>query len=216
MAMSQPYPAAGDYPDPAPVLEEACAAHPADTGAALAFALARLGGPGSRMPMLVAPRRWLLEHGRPFAPAIVPHDACLLLIATRNEEDALWAMEQGLRSGALCGVIGAVERASLTQTRRLDFAAREGGSVAVLLRAQEGGLSAARRRWRIAAAPSAADPHDAKAPGGWRVQAELTRRRDGPPGNWILEQDDGTNRLRLVARLADHGLVADGRTIAAA
>ncbi|MDB5718079.1 MAG: hypothetical protein JWM38_1506, partial [Sphingomonas bacterium] len=128
----QPSSAGADYPAPAPMLEEACAANVGDEAAALAFALARLGGLSARLPMLVCPRRWLAEHGRPFAPAIMP-DAGLLLIATRNEEDALWAMEQALRSGAVAGVIGAVEKATLTQTRRLDFAARDGGGVAVLL-----------------------------------------------------------------------------------
>lgn len=215
MTMLHPSSASG-LPEISPLLEETCAIGPGDAGAALAFALARIGDLSARMAMLVAPRRWLSEHGRPFAPSIAPRDACLLLIATHSEADALWAMEQALRSGAVAGVIGAVEQATLTQTRRLDFAAREGSSVAVLLRGKGGGLSAARRRWRIAAAPSAAHPFDARAPGRWRVRAELVRRRDGPPGDWILEQDDGTHRLRLAARLADHGLVADGRAHAAA
>ncbi len=206
----------GTYPHPTPMLEEACAAAPGDAAAALAFALARIGDAPGRMPMLVTPRRWLAEHGRPFAPGIVPRDACLLLVATRNETDALWAMEQALRSGAVAGVVGTVEQASLTQTRRLDFAAREGGCTAVLLRSRGDGLSAARRRWRIAAMPGAAHSLDARAPGRWRLHAELVRRRDGPPGAWMLEQDDGTNRLRLAARLADHGLVADGRAHVAA
>lgn len=215
MAVSQESPCPGSYPDPAPLLEEACAARAGDDAAALAFALARIGEAGGRPPMLVAPRRWLGEHGRPFALAVRPGDACLLLVAVRNEDDALWAMEQALRSGAVAGVVGAIARASLTQTRRLDFAAREGGSIGVLLRSAEGGLSAARRRWRIAAAPGAAHPFDAKAPGRWRIAAELTRRRDGPPGAWMMEEDDGTHRLRLAARLAGDGLVAGGRAHAA-
>jgi len=213
--MLQPSSATGSYPDPAPLLEEACAARIGDVGAALAFALARLGDFSTRVPMLVTPRRWLSEHGRPYPPAILK-EAGLLLVVARNEADALWAMEQGLRSGAVAGVIGMIEQATLTQTRRLDFAAREGGCPAVLLRHREGGLSAARRRWRIAAMPAATQPLDNRAPGRWRVRADLLRRRDGPPGGWMLEQDDGTNRLRLADRLADYGLVADGRTHAAA
>jgi protein ImuA len=215
MFMTHPSYQGDTYPDPAPLLEEACAAGIGDVAATLAFALARIGT-SDRLAMVVAPHRWLTEHGRPFAPAIMPRDAGLLLIVTRNEADALWAMEQGLRSGAVAGVIGMIDQATLTQTRRLDFAARDGGSPGVLLRARDGGLSAARRRWRIATLPAADDPFDARAPGRWRVRADLVRRRDGPPGHWILEQDDGSNRLRLADRLADHGLVADGRTHAAA
>jgi protein ImuA len=209
------------YPDPAPLLEEACAAGIGDIAATLGFALARTREPGElarpgRLTIIVAPRRWLSEHGRPFAPPTPLDDAGLLLIATRNEADALWAMEQALRSGAVAGVIGMVEGATLTQTRRLDFAAREGGSIGVLLRARSDGLSAARRRWRIATLPAAADPLDMHAPGRWRVRADLVRRRDGSPGHWMLEQDHGTNRLRLADGLADHGLVANSRAHAAA
>ena len=227
MFMTHPSYQGDTYPDPAPLLEEACAAGIGDVAATLAFALARIDTPGrpamadraampDRIAMIVAPHRWISEHGRPFAPMIAPGDAGLLLIVTRNEADALWALEQGLRSGAVAGVIGMIDQATLTQTRRLDFAARDGGSPGILLRARDGGLSAARRRWRIAAMPAADDPFDARAPGNWRVRADLVRRRDGPPGYWMLEQDDGTNRLRLADRLADHGLVADGRTHAAA
>lgn len=224
MFMAHPSPA--DFPAPAPLLEEACAAGIGDVAATLAFALTRIDAPAgphasappaiAGLPMVVMPRRWLTEHGRPFAPAIAPADAGLLLIVTRNETDALWAMEQALRSGAVAGVIGMINKATLTETRRLDFAAREGNSTAVLLRGGDGGLSAARRRWRIATLPAAADPLDPRAPGRWRVRADLVRRRDGPPGHWMLEQDNGTNRLRLADRLADHGLVAHGRTHAAA
>lgn len=206
-----PAPLQGNYPLPSPLLEEASVARVRDQAAAFAFALSRLPEDG-RPVMAVLPWRWTSEHGRPCVQAM---DG-LLLLAPRTTEDALWAMEQALRSGACAGVMGAVEEASLTQTRRLDFAAREGGATAVLLRSRGGGLSAARRRWRITALPSAANPFDMRAPGRWRVHAELLRRRDGPPGMWILEQDDEAHRLRLADRLAGDGLVQNGRAIAAA
>ena len=66
-------------------------------------------------------------------------------------------------------------------------------------------------RWRIKAAPSGMHEFDPAAPGRVRFQAELVRRRDGPPGAWTLEQDDETGRLGVVAGLAGHGLDATDR-----
>ena len=141
----------------------------------------------------------------------------LLIVRPRTEAEALWALEEILRSGAADLAIGAVEGASLTQTRRLDMAAREAGATAALVRVRPGSpLSAARRRWRISALPSAPDPWDDRAPGAPRWRAELLRRRDGAPGSWDLEWNDETARLDLVAGLAGDGLGQGLRTIAAA
>lgn len=205
---------ASAYPSPSPMLEEAAGVTVGDQPAAFAFALSRMAG--SKPVLAVLPQHWLGEYGRPFPHGFADFAPVLLLIRPRTAVDALWTMEQGLRSGAVAGVVGAIETTTLTQTRRLDFAAREGGSVAVLLRGRGGGLSAARRRWQIAAYPSAVHPFDARAPGLCRLRAELVRRHDGPPGVWILEQDHATDHLRLVASLADNGLAAGSRTLAAA
>lgn len=211
MAAESPLSNAAAFPEPLPLLEEVAAAHGRDMPAALGFALARLGEE-ERPALIVATRRWLASYGRPFPARAGPPP---LLALPRNDAEALWAMEQALRSCAVAGVVGMVEAASLTQTRRLDFAAKLGKCGAVLLRAGNDGLSAARRRWRVSALPSAPDPFDAEAPGRPRLLAELVRRRDGPPGAWIMEQDDATDRLRLADRLADRGLVEDGRADAA-
>ena len=199
------------FPAALPLLEEAAPAQGRDLPAAFAFALSRLAEADSRPAMIVTPRRWIAANGRPF-PRVGGE---LLLVLPKNDAEALWAMEQALRSGAVAGVIGTIEKATLTETRRLDFAARLGKCGAVLLRSGNDGLSAARRRWRIATLPGAPDPFDANAPGRPRLAAELVRRRDGPPGAWILEQDDATDRLRLADRLRDSGLVEDARADAA-
>lgn len=192
-----------------PGLEEAVAAGPREMAAALAFTLARRARTDPRPVLFAAPRRWTAEHGR-------PHGQGLLLALPRTEPETLWALEQALRSGAVAAAVGAVEAVSLTASRRLAFAAREGRAGAMLLRATPGGLSAAARRWRVASLESAPHPLDPRAPGATRLRVELTRRRDGPPAAWLLEQDHETDRLRLADRLAGDGLVALGRTRAAA
>jgi protein ImuA len=207
-----PDPAA--FPWAAEGLEEAGADAPADAAAAWAFALSRLVGVKDARPVaLVTTADWLSERGRPFGVGMRTWGLAserLIWVRARREGEALWALEEVLKSGATAGGLATVAAPPLTATRRLEFAAREGRAVGVLLRAGPAeDLSAARRRWRISAGASGADPFDPTAPGAPRLRAELLRRRDGPPGAWMLERDHETGRLRLAAGLADHG-VAQG------
>lgn len=204
-------PACAPYPDPAPVLEE-IAATSLNRAASVAFALSRCD---PVKPLLfVVPRAALRELAWPSLHGIGSAAGPLLMASTNGEADALWAMEQALKSGALGGVIGVIEQASLTQSRRIDFAARDGATAALLLRLHGNGLSAARRRWRVTAAPSLHNPHDAEAPGQPRLIAELWRRRDGPPGRWVLARDGATHRFDLADRLGADGLATAPRRAA--
>lgn len=202
------------YPAEPAVLEEVCAAGPGDLATAFAFALSRAPEAVRPVVFFATSRPWLAEHGRPYGPGLTGID--LILAATSTGTEGLWAMEQALRSGAVTLALGGIEEASLAQTRRLEFAAREGGAVGLMLRLRHGGLSAARRRWRIASAPGAMEPADARAPGAGRVWAELVRSRSERPGTWMLEQTDETYRLRLADRLAGDGPDAIRRTNLAA
>lgn len=188
------------FPEAASSLEEACAPLPRDMGASVLFALSRRPVEDTRPALLALPRAWLGEYGRPHARGLAGPP--LLLVSTATTAEALWAMEQALRSGAVSLTLGAVEGATLTQSRRLEFAARHGGAIGVILSRNLEGLSAARRRWRVSVFASRGDADDPRAPGQARLQAELVRSRGERPGAWILEQDDETHRLRLADRLA--------------
>lgn len=189
-------------------LEEVCAASVRDMAAALAFTLGRAAVGEGRGVVMSVTRGWLGENGRPYGPGLTRFQARhgFVLVETRTEALALWAMEQALRSGGAALVIGTVDGAELAQTRRLEFAARDGGCSGLLLRARSGDLSAARRRWRITTLASSGDAFDDRAPGRMTIRAEMTRSRMERPGVWMLEQDDETHRLRLADRLAGDGL----------
>ncbi len=194
-------------------LEEVCVHDAGSLAAGLAFLVSRPKGsakPDDRLVALVAPRFWLAERGRPYGGGLAGLGlgrGRLLVVTPRNEGEALWALEEVLRSGAVSLAIGAVEGASLVATRRLDMIARAAHAMTALIRTTpQRNLSAARRRWRVRAAPSAPHPWDARASGPARWRATLERSRDGSSGETLLEFDDETLRLRLVDGLADHGL----------
>ena len=200
------------FPQASAPLEEACPVAPRDMAATVAFALARRGEGDDRPVLIAAPRAWFAEHGRPYGPGL--RGMSFLLTPTATPAEALWVLEQALRSGAVGLALGAVDAASLAQTRRLEFAARHGEARGVILPRTLEGLSAARRRWRIQSASSAIDLFDVKAPGPSRLNAELVRGRGERPGVWMLEQDDETHRLRLADRLADRGQDAVAGSVA--
>ena len=208
------------YPEVCEPLEEVGAARPADASAALAFALSRLASDDPRPWVMATTPVWLRERGRPFARGLARMGAAperLIWIRAHKEAEALWALEEALKSGAVAGGLVTAEQPAFVMTRRLDFAARAGGARGLVLRAGPAlDLSAARMRWRIATAASApilidGALFDEASPGPPRLVAELVRRRSGPPGIWELEQDDETGGFRVVAGLADHGLDAAGR-----
>src|SRR5690606_38652047 len=168
------------FPEAAAPLEEACAPLPRDMGAAVAFALSRRPAADERPVLLALPRSWVGEYGRPYAPGLT--GPAPLLVRASTTAEVLWALEQGLRSGAVSLALGAAGDAALAQSRRLEFAARHGGAVGVTLSRRLDGLSAARRRWRVSVLASRGDAWDRRAPGPARLQAELARSRYERPG----------------------------------
>jgi protein ImuA len=201
------------YPSAPEPLEEAAAAEPQDAALALAFAVSRLATADDRRPLvLVTTGTWRRERGGFFAQGLGGlggSSARLIRVDVAHEAEGLWALEEALKSGAVAGGLATAERPAFVTTRRLEFAARAGRACGVILRVGPAAdLSAARRRWRIAARPSAPTLFDPVAPGAARLHAELTRRRDGPPGAWELELDDETGGFAVVAGLADHRLAA--------
>ncbi len=194
------------FPSASAPLEEVCAQAPRDMAATMLFALSRRRADDARPVLITAPRAWFSENGRPYGPGL--GGTAFLMTPTATPAEALWVLEQGLRSGAVSLALGAVDGATLAQTRRLEFAARHGEAGGVMLSRGLDGLSAARRRWRIRSAPSLGDPFDARAPGVSRLCAELVRGRGERPGVWLLEQEDETHRLRLAEGLADLGQAA--------
>ena len=127
----------------------------------------------------------------------------LIVVAVRKDDEALWAMEEGLKSKCLGAVLGEVGRLDLTASRRLQLAAEGSGVTAFVLRRwrlmQQAKREAAQpiaalTRWRIAALP---------AQGETRWKVELARCRGGRPNTWILETADGSDRFHAAPLSGD-------------
>ncbi|WP_394728328.1 recA-like protein [Altererythrobacter sp. GH1-8] len=121
-------------------------------------------------------------------------------VAAQTPEDALFALEEGLRCRDLAFVIGEIadnpRALDFTASRRLSLAAERHGAPLWLVRLDaRPDLSSARMRWQVRSHPSSPPRWNRTAPGASAWQAELFRARSHPPGQWILRNDNG----RLVA-----------------
>jgi protein ImuA len=194
-----------------PALHEAAAASPAPGDdaaatlflAALAARFSQAAGDGQVL--------WAVTRHDLFAPGLAQAGLAperVLYAECRDDAEMLAVMEEGVRHGGLAAVLGEAKRADMTATRRLQLAAEEGGTAALLLRgwrkAEADPLaapSAACTRWRIGCAPSEPLPFPGIGRARWRV--ELARQRGGPPHHWLLEVPDAEARLALPAPIGD-------------
>jgi protein ImuA len=191
-------------------LNEIVAAAHGDRPAAFGFlfalsALALAARPGPAL--FVAARRALSDFGAPYGHGL--HQTGLdvgrlILVEAGTDRDALWAIEETLKSGAAPAVVaGAVEKSlDLTASRRLNLAAAAPATPLLLLRtAADTAANAAATRWRIAAAPAARDRYGTFADPRWSVALE--RCRNGRPGHWLIEWNHVAHRFRVAQGVAD-------------
>lgn len=175
----------------------------ADAGIATAFCAllaGRLASDEETAPSILwCERPWALDAGALYGPALLQFGidpARVILVRTRRDADALWAMEQGLHCGRIAAVVGEITNMSLTESRRLQLAAEETGVTALMLRPRtdKPAPSAAATRWRLDAVehPMSAGNTTQHAPGpvsGLANDNELNRSisaqtgfQPGPPG----------------------------------
>ncbi|MEP0191145.1 MAG: recA-like protein [Erythrobacter sp.] len=181
------------------------------SGAGVALALARdalrvastgnadplAGTEDHRQVLWVQDARAIERSGRPCVQGL-PDElrGRLIHVAAQTPEDALFALEEGLKCRDLACVIGEIvgnpRGLDFTASRRLSLTAEKHGVALWLVRLEaQADLSSARMRWRIEAAPSATPRWNHDAPGTPRWKAELFRARAHAPGQWILNNDKG-------------------------
>jgi len=178
---------------PGAALHELSAA-PLHLGAAAGFALvlAALAREPQKHTLWITTDFGSLETGALYGPGLdqLGLDTERLLIArVTRPVDALFAMEEALKCRALATVVAEFgEAPSLTATRRLSLAAKDGGALGLLLcHTPTAAPSVARTRWRVAPAPSV--PDEFGGLGRPAFALSLTRNRRGPCGSFTLTWD---------------------------
>jgi protein ImuA len=187
-------------------------------GFALRLAVRRVDslGPGHGSPS--EPRRSILwcwpaalarEIGAPYGPGLaflgIERVSCLF-VETARASEALWAMEEGLKSASLALVIGALREAELTPSRRLSLAAAQGTPCLLITDPRTSAAAATATRWRVGAQRSAPDSFDPHAPGAARYSIALERCREGTRAQalpLLLEWSHETHRFRVAPAVAD-------------
>lgn len=149
----------------------------------------------SRMARWVA---WIQPPFIPYAPALAALDidiGKILLVHPKGHEQALWAMEQASKSGSCSAVLGWLNehRLTLTATRRLQLAAKQGGTLACLFRPAAAADGASMAELRLKLKPGARGELGVsiiKRRGGWPVP-DLNIQVD----SWLATPPTPNNRL---------------------
>lgn len=185
-------------------LHEVHAATPEDLPAAFGFLLALTASLGSSGPVfIIASEQSLAATGRIYGHGLKTlglDPGRITLVEAGNDTEALWAIEETLRSGAVPVTLGlCAQNFDLKTSQRLSLAAREAKRPLLLLRPHgAAATSAAETRWRVGAAASGLDAIR------WRVALE--RCRNGSSGEWVLEWLHASHRFGLAAAMADPAL----------
>jgi len=188
-----------------------------DSPAALAFALAVIAQHAAAQaePLVL----WCLtkkaagEWGRPYGPGLIAsglNPASMLIVMARNEEEAAWALEEGLKSRALIAALAEIEIGTPLMARRLSLAAQSSRTPCLLLSSHlQANLPGTVTAWRIAARRSGSASFDATAPGSSSYQLTLERCRGEAPGqSLIVEFSHESFRFRLSAASSDRAAEA--------
>jgi protein ImuA len=136
------------------------------------------------------------------------------LVLVEARQDALLAMEEGLRHPDLAGVVCELEgRLDLVASRRLQLASEGSDVLGLVLRRSRRfndpaliAPSAASSRWRISGISTPVPLAHAPDVAGisrplWRL--DLIRCRGAEPATWTVEAPDAQGRLALASMLAD-------------
>ena len=119
-------------------------------------------------------------HG-PGLAALGLDPARLIVVEAARQQEALWAVEQGLKSGCLALAAAQIDEIGLTPARRLALAAAGSNTPCLLLTHPRGAATAATAtRWRVGPASSSPHRFDCSAAGAVRFTVALERCRGRP------------------------------------
>jgi protein ImuA len=171
------------------------------SGPALGFTLSLLSSMVKNGPVL-----WCAEQQDFYTPGFTTYglnDTDIIFAETKNRQQSLWAMEQGLMCTKLSGVLLNASFLSLAQGRRLKLLAQQHKTTAIFMIKPKTRLSfpsIATTRWHISYAPSLGQAsRNGNGVGAPRISIKLVRNLFGPaPLSWMVEFHEHTLRFHTV------------------
>lgn len=145
---------------------------------------------------------WISSSQNIFPPALQSFgiDAGkIIFINVQNEKERIWAVEEAFKCDSLVAVIAEMKQLDFTMSRRFQLATEQSRVTGFIIRNENSiNTTACVARWRITSLPSElAD--DMPGVGFPRWNVELLKVRNGKPGSWQIEWNNG--RFRYIDRL---------------
>lgn len=152
----------------------------------------------ARGPALWIREAWLSEMLNPLGVMPFLDPAQLLLARPKDHTDVLAVAEEALKDGALPFVALEITRPlNLREGRRLQLAARAGGTTGLCLIPEGMGSNAAETRWRVAPL------FDPVRGDSTLMRWEIIKNKSGTTGAWNVCQDAQTHRLHVVSTVGE-------------
>lgn len=152
-----------------------------------------------------APCVWVSPSTHIFPPALAafgiePHH--VLFIQAKKPKEALWVVEEALKTDGIAAVVGEMKDLSFMESRRLQLAVERSKVTGFLVRQQPGNATTACvARWKISSLPSISDDLPGIGFPSWQV--ELLKIRNGKPGSWQIGWRDGKFLLLQQSAIID-------------
>jgi protein ImuA len=146
---------------------------------------------------------WIRENWRedrlnPVGLAVFFDPHRLLTVEAGNQVDVLASAEEALRDGSVAFVMLELSQPlGLTEGRRLQLAAKAGGSTGLCLIPEGMGSNAAETRWH------AAPVYDPKGGDSTLVRWSLIKNKSGTVGAWDVRWDHAARRLTMVSPVGE-------------
>ncbi|MCT4331246.1 hypothetical protein MU516_00025 [Paracoccus sp. YLB-12] len=137
---------------------------------------------------------WLHDALNPVALADFIDPARILLMRTPGQTDSLAVAEEALKDTAVRFVVIQITRPlNLREGRRLQLAAKAGGTTGLCLIPEGMGSNAAETRWR------AVPVLDPQRPDSTLMRWEIIKNKSGTNGAWHVRWDEQTHHLLVVS-----------------
>lgn len=136
---------------------------------------------------------WLSDMLAPQGLMPFLNPARLLLARPKDQVDALAITEEALKDGALpCAILEITRPLNLREGRRLQLAAKAGGTTGLCLISEGMGSNAAETRWK-------AEPvFDGQSGDSTLMHWEIIKNKSGTLGAWNVRWNQKTHRVHVV------------------